>query len=509
MRFGFIIDHSRCIGCHACTVACKEEHNVPIGVFRTWVKYIEKGDYPDTKRHFAVLRCNHCDDAPCVEICPTIALFHRPDGIVDFDGERCIGCKSCMQACPYDALYIDPDSGTAAKCNYCAHRIEAGLEPACVIVCPEQAIIAGDLDDPAGKIGRIVATQKTSARKPEKKTRPKLYYIGVEEDLLRPGTLQVQSTHLWAEKRGDGSARAADDGKGRIASGGAREVYDVAHPQPWGRKIALYLWTKSIAAGVLLVAALLFHRSDEAERWLLSQLSPMLALIFIGITAFLLIFDLKRPERFYYLLTKPNLKSWLVWGGYILMLYSLAAFLWLLAGISDHSVPAILLWLTAVLAAASACYSAFLFAQAKGRDLWQSRFFLWHLLLQAIAAGSAVLIIFGAVLGPAPGLIILLGKLLGISLALTLVMILAEMSFAHRSEDAARAADILSKGPLSAGFWGLVVGLGTLVPLLLLVASVFQGMTSPLTVLAALFGLVGLWFFEDLWVKAGQAVPLS
>ncbi len=148
MRYGFVIDQNRCIGCHACTVACKEEHNIAVGVNRTWVKYIEKGDYPDTRRHFAVLRCNHCDDAPCIEICPTVALFRRSDGIVDFDHERCIGCKSCMQACPYDALYIDPDRNTAAKCNFDASRVEMGYKPACEVVCPTQAILSGDLDDP-------------------------------------------------------------------------------------------------------------------------------------------------------------------------------------------------------------------------------------------------------------------------------------------------------------------------------------------------------------------------
>ncbi len=136
MQYGFAIDQRTCIGCHACTVACKTEHEVPVGQFRTWLKYVEKGEFPATTREFGVLRCNHCTDAPCVKICPTKALYKRDDGIVDFDRDRCIGCKSCMQGCPYDAIYIDEDTHTAAKCNFCAHRIDDDLEPACVVVCP-------------------------------------------------------------------------------------------------------------------------------------------------------------------------------------------------------------------------------------------------------------------------------------------------------------------------------------------------------------------------------------
>src|ERR1700722_13919029 len=163
MRYGFVIDQDRCMGCHAGTVACKEEHQVPIGVFRTWVKHIEKGEFPHTSRHFGVMRCNHCDDSPCTEICPTSALYRRTDGIIDFDNRRCIGCKACLQACPYDALSIDPNNNTAAKCNFCAHRVEMSLEPACVIVCPTQAILAGDLDNPGSKVSRPIAS-KTESR---------------------------------------------------------------------------------------------------------------------------------------------------------------------------------------------------------------------------------------------------------------------------------------------------------------------------------------------------------
>ena len=113
MNYGFVIDNRKCIGCHACSVACKSENGVPLGVYRTWVKYVETGQFPDTRRHFQVTRCNHCANPPCVRICPVAAMYQRRDGIVEFDPSVCIGCKACMQACPYEAIYIDPDSHTA------------------------------------------------------------------------------------------------------------------------------------------------------------------------------------------------------------------------------------------------------------------------------------------------------------------------------------------------------------------------------------------------------------
>ncbi len=195
-KYAFVIDQRKCIGCHACTVACKAEHDVPIGVYRTWVKYIERGEFPNSRRYFLVNRCNHCDNAPCVAICPTKAFYQRKDGIVDFDSSRCIGCKSCMQACPYDALYIDPYSHTAAKCNYCAHRTEMGLEPACVIVCPEHAIIAGDLHNPHSEIANILAHEPVRVRKPEQGTLPKVYYLGADEAAINPERAVEELPHM-------------------------------------------------------------------------------------------------------------------------------------------------------------------------------------------------------------------------------------------------------------------------------------------------------------------------
>jgi Fe-S-cluster-containing dehydrogenase component/formate-dependent nitrite reductase membrane component NrfD len=503
MRYGFVIDHERCIGCHACTLACKEEHQVPIGVFRTWVKYVETGKFPDTRRHFGVMRCNHCDDAPCVEICPTRSLFRRSDGIVDFDSQRCIGCKSCMQACPYDALYIDPNSNTAAKCNFCAHRVENNLEPACVIVCPTQAILAGDLDDPTSKTGALVASRTTSVRKAEKATLPKLHYVGIHNDLLHPLRLAKQNGFLWADRHDAPSPPVAFD------SSVTREVYDVSHPAPWGWKIAAYLWTKSIAAGVLMVAAVLMQFFGVRPP-MVNVVSPLVALIAVTATAALLVFDLKRPDRFFYLLTKPNFRSWLVLGGYILMFYGALALTWLALGYLYGDIPAAVVWATFVLAAATAGYSAFLFSQARGRDFWRHKwFFCWQLLVQAFIAGTAVLIIASMFSSQ----LLLDSRLqLGVkvSFALGLLMgtinVLLELTLPRRTEEDRLAKRSLIQGASGRRFWISAVVLGLLCPLTLM----FLGDRLPvLPGIAAILALYGLIWFEYLWVRAGQSVPLS
>ncbi|MGE5820665.1 MAG: 4Fe-4S dicluster domain-containing protein [Deltaproteobacteria bacterium] len=507
MRYGFVIDQNRCIGCHACTVACKEEHNIAVGVNRTWVKYIEKGHYPDTRRHFAVLRCNHCDAAPCIEICPTVALFRRPDGIVDFDSERCIGCQSCMQACPYDALYIDPNRNTAAKCNFDASRVEMGYKPACEVVCPTQAILSGDLDDPNSHINQIIATQKVAARKPEKGTRPKLFYVGVDGDLLQPTMMEPQDGHMWAVKQPGEDLYALGDGNPeRAIPGVAREVYDVPHVVPWGKKIAFYLWAKSIAAGLLIVAAMLLNLGFDEDALVIELASPALALIFLAVTMLFLILDLKKPGRFFYILIKPNLRSWLVLGGYVLLLYGLSAAAWLFYAIWVGAIPPWLFWSSAVAGIGSAGYSAFLFGQAKGRDLWQSPLLFWHLLVQAIAAGAAIFLIVGSLVGVTGGLYGFLVNLLAISLLLSLAMILGDVSGSHRSEEIKRATGLLTRGALRKQFWMLAIVLGVFVPIGLLIWA-GEFVWGPMA--AAVLALFGLWMYEHLWIKAGQAVPLS
>jgi Fe-S-cluster-containing dehydrogenase component/formate-dependent nitrite reductase membrane component NrfD len=503
MRYGFVIDQDRCIGCHACTVACKEEHSVPVGVFRTWVKYVEKGEFPHTARHFGVMRCNHCDDSPCTEICPTSALYRRADGIVDFDNTRCIGCKACMQACPYDALYIDPNHNTAAKCNFCAHRVEVNLEPACVIVCPTQAILAGDLGNPGSKVARVVANKKVSVRKPQKGTNPKLYYVGIEGDVIEPTRLSRENTYFWSDRHGEQGAVVGDP-----AGTLAREVYDVPHPAPWGWKIAAYLWTKSISAGVLMIAAILLSVPGQTASTLLNIVCPAVALVGLAATTALLVFDLKRPDRFFYLLTKPNFRSWLVNGTYFLLAYGALGFGWLLAGTFTGYVPSVLRWLSAALAIAAACYSAFLFAQAKGRDLWQSPVFLWHLLVQALLAGAATVLILGILMDATPEVRRPAVVILLVSLATSLAMIMGEVALPHVSEDVRIATQALTKGKLSTRFWGLAIAVGLVAPIVLAVVALTSISSNAVEFGAAILALAGLWWFEELWIKAGQSVPL-
>ena len=506
MRYGFVIDHRKCIGCHACTVACKEENQVPLGAFRTWVKYVEKGTFPHTRRYFSVLRCNHCDDAPCVTICPTVALYRRSDGVVDFDGARCIGCKSCMQACPYDALYIDPSTNTAAKCNYCAHRLEVGLEPACVIVCPERAIIAGDLDAPSTEIARLVAREQVEVRKPEQGTRPKVYYIGAESSALSPSLQAPATSYMWGQRAGGevDLVRLVAAAQGREHGGDgalSRPVYDAPHaPRPWGGKVSAYLWTKSIAAGALMMAA--FDRIMSLTRGdaLFDSAAAVVALVFLAVTMGLLVLDLKRPDRFHYVLLKGQWRSWLVRGAWILMAYGLVAALWLLMPPAQHR---LLVLPALVLALGAAGYSAYLFGQAEGRDFWQSPLLLPHLLVAAMLAGAASLVLVGTLMGAAEVAVLSMGGFLAVAVLLHGGLMLAELGVSHTNTDVARAARLITRGGYRARFWSLAVVGGVVLPFVAIVLLP-GGM-----VIAALLALLGLWVYEDVWVKAGQSIPLS
>jgi len=185
-RYAMAIDLRRCIGCQACTVACTMENQTPIGDFRTIVTQYDVVDVDDETRTVASFTlprlCNHCDNPPCVPVCPVQATFQREDGIVVVDADKCVGCAYCVQACPYDARFINPVTNTADKCTFCVHRVEAGLLPACVETCTGGARIFGDVNDPESEISKVLAEAGDAVKvlRPEMGTDPHVYYIGLE-----------------------------------------------------------------------------------------------------------------------------------------------------------------------------------------------------------------------------------------------------------------------------------------------------------------------------------------
>jgi len=205
VQYGMVIDTRRCIGCHACTIACKAEYDVPLGSNRSWVEYVEKGDYPNVSRNYLPRLCNHCSTPNCVSVCPTGATYRREeDGIVAVDPEICIGCKYCIQACPYDARFSNPVTGVADKCDFCVHRVSEGLAPACVETCIGGARIFGDLNDSGSEISRMMATNPVSVLRREQGTQPNVFYIAADHsDERNRGTNQYVrvTTHRKYEER--------------------------------------------------------------------------------------------------------------------------------------------------------------------------------------------------------------------------------------------------------------------------------------------------------------------
>jgi Fe-S-cluster-containing dehydrogenase component/formate-dependent nitrite reductase membrane component NrfD len=520
-----VIDQQTCIGCHACTVACKSEHQVPLGVDRTWVKYIEKGSWPDTRRFFSVMRCNHCTDAPCVEICPTSALFSRDDGIVDFNTDRCIGCKSCMQACPYDALYIDPGENTAQKCNYCVHRVEVGLEPACVVVCPEQAIIAGDLDDPASRIAQMVATERLTQRAVEQGTKPNLWYRGADEASLDPlAAVELGDGGIWSDPAGSwltvdltppevDPLRAAAPSPLQVVEyegNTPRVVYNTSHPMPWGWRVSSYFLTKGISAGIAL-ALLIFivDTPDVSSSWARWG-APLVAGVFLALTGVLLVADLKRPDRFFYLLTKGNRRSWLVRGAWILASYAVMLAAWFLFGVagSEEGVEA-MIWLAAIVGIGVAGYTAFLFGQAEARDLWQAPTLLFHMLAGAAAVGGGAGLLASLVFETTSQMQSSFAMTLVIGVVVLGAIAVVDLSSRHPTRNIAAAMHHMTRGSHATEWWAGGLVLGVLGPLVL--AGLFLANEGALWAgaLAGVFAMAGLWFSDDAFVRAGQSVPLS
>ncbi len=501
LEWAKVVDHESCIGCHACTTACKSENEVPLSVTRTYVKYVDVGVFPQARRAFQVTRCNQCAEPPCAEACPTAAMFQRDDGIVDFDKSICIGCKACIAACPYDAIFINPEDHSAEKCNFCAHRLDMGLEPACVVVCPTEAILVGDINDPSARVAQMVNREPVSVRRPEKETGPKLFYRGAHQTTLDPLAARRPEGDLfmWSQQLSGGHHVVAGHPEHGTSAASALLSYDVPHTAPWDWRVSLYTLTKGIAAGAYMTPALLAVAGIKGAFALLDWIAPVIALFFLTITGGLLLWDLEHPQRFFLIFTRPQWRSWLVRGAFIIGAYGLvlAAHAGLnLVGNRPDQVIAYAAPFGAVLAALTAVYTAYLFAQAKARDLWQNPLLPPHLIVQALLAGAVVLlpVVEYVEPGSANTFFYLVG---GLNL-LHLLLIAGELTLTHTTAHARLAATEMTRGRYRLWFWSGIA---------LTAIGVLALWTGSQVALVATLG--GLFAFEHAYVQAGQAVPLA
>jgi formate-dependent nitrite reductase membrane component NrfD len=339
-------------------------------------------------------------------------------------------------------------------------------------------------------------------RRPEKGTRPKLFYKGAHQATLDPLAARRPEggLYMWSEQpHGEQQVGSGEP----LAWGGANSsaaavlAYDVSHMAPWDWRVGLYTWTKSIAAGAYFVPLLLVLGGlvpSNGALW--AWVAPVLAVLFLGLTGLILIWDLEHPFRFYLIFVRPQWRSWLVRGAVVITAYGAVLavhFLFSLVGWQSARLWLALLGLP--LSVMAAVYTGYLFAQAKARDLWQSPLLPPHLTVQAAVAGSAAILPFAAWLEP--GAVVPLLWLLAAASLIHLLFVLGEATLAHPTAHAHVAAREMVRGRFARFFWGGVA---------LVAVAIAAPALGPVVAVAALAGLL---LHEHAYVQAGQVVPLA
>ncbi|MGH7965887.1 MAG: NrfD/PsrC family molybdoenzyme membrane anchor subunit, partial [Candidatus Binatia bacterium] len=368
------------------------------------------------------------------------------------------------------------------------------------IVCPTEAILVGDLNDPTSKVAQIVGREPVAVRRPEKETHPKLFYKGAHQATLDPIAAKRPQggIFMWSEQGNVSHQVTSGHPHRNNSSAAAVLAYDVPHRAPWDWRLSLYTWTKGIASGAYLVLLLLvFSDTMNAPGPLWQWGAPIIAGAFLALTGLILIADLDHPERFYLIFTRPQWKSWLVRGAVIIAGYTVVLLLHFLASFVEGGITLqTLLVIPGIpLSIFTAVYTAYLFAQAAGRDLWQSPLLPPHFLIQALLAGAAALLLASAWLEPGMGPA--LAWILSVASVLHLLLVLGEITLAHPTAHARLAVEEMISGTFRKYFW-----IGAVLVLI--------GVTAPwIGILAAPFALAGLLAYEHAHVQAGQVVPLA
>jgi formate-dependent nitrite reductase membrane component NrfD len=420
-----------------------------------------------------------------------------------------------------------------------------GLEPACVVVCPEHAIVAGDMNDPASEISHVLATAQATVRKPEQGTGPKLFYINGNDWSLHPTASPTSDSYMWADKvteqntstyalpviqaptktsiSGTPIRTPQEQGRplngpiqigGRVAEQMVQTAYNAQHKIQWHWELPLYLVTKNIAGGLFMLLSLgaIFNFFPfDSTSFLAAGFTSML---FTLITVILLIKDLSRPERFLNILLRPQWKSWVAGGAFILIGFTaIAGLWWLIEGATmlgwltnsvAFSIRPLAAWITLPLALFSVIYSAFLLGQAEGRDMWQTPLLPFQLLSQSFMVASGVFLILGLFVELSTALFSFLTNVFIASLVINLIFTLvSKFAMPFASEVAMLASREMSHGRYRNHFWWGGVGLGHVIPFgIILIAP----STAPIAALAV---VVGLFFYEYAFVMAPQHIPNS
>jgi phenylacetyl-CoA:acceptor oxidoreductase subunit 1 len=390
-RWGMIVDLNRCVGCQTCTIACKHANDTPPGVQWRRVLDVEQGAFPDVQREFLVTGCQHCNDPPCVPVCPTGATRQRADGMVTMDYDLCIGCAYCAVACPYQARTIVHDRdwfygtetlqektvdhpermGVVQKCTFCVERVDEGLEagfvpgidleytPACSASCIASAIHFGDFNDPDSNVSMLLAENAAFQMHAQLGTDPQIKYL--YETPAVPG------------REAEPDEEAMADPNNPLT--GERQAF-------WDFRAAMNFILGGMGSGLAVLATLLYFGGGVTQSVLLDLFAA--AGVFMAVGLFFVFMEIGRKQRFLYVLLRPQ-SSWMTRETYCVAVFypSLAAdWLW--------SQP----WLHAVIAAAALgfliCQARILYA-GKGIPAWRAPLIPWLLLFSGFLEGAGLL----------------------------------------------------------------------------------------------------------------------
>jgi formate-dependent nitrite reductase membrane component NrfD len=361
------------------------------------------------------------------------------------------------------------------------------------------------MNDQNSYVAQIINRDTVAVRRPEKETLPKLFYKGAHQATLDPLAARRPEGGLfmWSEQQEGAGYVTSGNPNYSNSSAAALLSYDVAHSIPWDWRVSLYTWTKGIASGVYLIACLLVWLgvlNVNNSIWLWA--TPIISGAFLALTGALLLWDLEHPERFFLIFTKPQWRSWLVKGAFIIAGYTLVLLLHFIASwVGSKSFQSWLMIAGIPLSLLTAIYTAYLFAQAKARDMWQNPLLPPHLVFQAALLGSSVLLPFAGTAS------VVLLWLLAITSAVHLLMVWGEVSLTHPTAHARLAIWEMVRGRYKNDFWmGTILSfIGGLLPLLAALGVV----GPPIGIGGAPFALIGLMLFENAYVQAAQSVPLA